>query len=155
MMRAVAAAVLPFLATELGASSGESPVVMHGPDRRDPVVSQILEKHPDIEIVLAKRMDVDQIGFEFLQLADEEPGVDHVEIAVQTRQKRDTLGNDAIQPGADIDLVLISVFQTETGTAAAGIGFEALFTGRRGDIQNDISCRSVIVAVDLNHSFHH
>ncbi len=149
-----AAALLPFLAAELRASSGEGPVVVQRPDTGDVIVPDVGEQHLDVEIVVAERMDVDQVGIDLLQFVDEEFRVDDVEAAVEAEDVGKTLGDDPVDLCPDVDLVLVPVLEAGTALAAAGVDLEAFFPGFPGDVQHDVAGAGIVVVVDFDDRFH-
>ena len=85
-MRTVSAAFSPFFAAALCTPSGKCPVVVQGPDNRDLVLADIGIEHLNIDIVVTHRMDVDQIRFYLLEFLNEQEGIDHIEITVQSKK---------------------------------------------------------------------
>ena len=100
-------------------------------------------------------MQVNQIRMDRFQLPDEQGGIDHVEIAVESKENGKPLADDPVEPGADIDLVFIFELQSETASAAAGIDLHAVFARFFCNIQHDVAGTGVIVAVDLDYRFHY
>ena len=99
-------------------------------------------------------MDMDEIGLDLLQFPDKKPGVDHVEIAVESEEVGKPFGDDPVGPGADVDLVFVAVFQADPRAAAGSEDFVSALAGGLGDIENDIAGRGIIVRVDFNDCLH-
>ena len=108
-MWAIATAFTPFFTTELRAPSGKSPVIVQGPDCGNVVFFYVRKEHVDIEIIVTHRMDMYQIGFDLFQFANEKPGVNDIEIAIETKKCGQSFRDDSIQPCPDIDLIFVFI----------------------------------------------
>jgi hypothetical protein len=62
-MGALAASELPFFTSELGTSSGESPIVMKGPNHRNVVFLNEFKKHVDVKVIITHGMNVNEVRF--------------------------------------------------------------------------------------------
>ena len=158
MERAPPTVGFPFVASrhvEIRAMPRKRPAVVQRPDHGNVFLLDIPEQHRQIDIPAVQIVQVDHVGLQLPQPADQPRSSEGGKMPFQSRQSAQEMVQTVLEKRPDVKMLCVLGGLLSLPLSRDGVDREAVLLSAVRNLQHDVSRTAVIRGVDLNNRFSH
>ena len=158
MERAPPTVGFPFVASrhvEIRAMPRKRPAVVQRPDHGNVFLLDIPEQHRQIDIPAVQIVQVDHVGLQLPQPADQPCSSEGGKMPFQSRQSTQEMVQTVLEKRPDVKMLCVLGGLLSLPLSRDGVDREAVLLSAVRNLQHDVSRTAVIRGVDLNNRFSH